>query len=125
MLYRLFFSDAQGNPLTLSGFKYIKDDPGLDIWHDTTTLFTRVLNGHVSQEEEAAAAEDPEKLKQLVKGSGIIIIYFFDFMKQLTTFRAEGPTRADRAAAMARFGRLFMGKLWDVYARNVLISGPF
>ena len=125
MLYRLFFRDAQGNPLTLSGFKFIKDDPGLDIWHDTTTLFTRVLNGHISAEEEAAAAEDPEKLKQLVKGSGIIIIYFFDFMKQLTTFRSEGPTAADRAAAMARFGRLFMGKLWDVYGRNVLISGPF
>ena len=32
---------------------------------------------------------------------------------------------SDRASAMARFGRLFMGKLWDVYARNVLTSGPF
>jgi hypothetical protein len=61
----------------------------------------------------------------MVKGCGIIIIHFFDFLKQLTTFRAEGPTLADRAAAMARFGRLFMGKLWDVYARNVLTSGPF
>jgi predicted acylesterase/phospholipase RssA len=125
MFYRLFFSDAQGNPLTLSGFKTIKDDPGFDLWHDTTTLFTRVWNGHISAEDEAAAGSDPEKLKQLVKGSGIIIIHFFDFMKQLTTFRAEGPALSDRTAAMARFGRLFMGKLWDVYARNVLTSGPF
>ena len=30
-----------------------------------------------------------------------------------------------RVSAMARFGRLFMGKLWDVYARIVLLSGPF
>jgi len=125
MFYRLFFKDNQGNPLTLSGFKYIKDDAGSDLWHDTTTLFTRILNGHIGEEDETAAAKDPEKLKPMVKGSGIIHIYFFDFMKQLTTFRAEGPTLSDRASAMARFGRLFMGKLWDVYARNVLTSGPF
>ena len=125
MFYRLFFRDSQGNPLTLSGFKYIKDDPGFDLWHDTTTLFTRVLHGHVSEEDEKAAAKDNEKLKQMVLASGIIIIYFFDFLKQLTTFRAEGPTLSDRASAMSRFGKLFMGKLWDVYARNVLTSGPF
>jgi predicted patatin/cPLA2 family phospholipase len=125
MFYRLFFKDNQGNPLTLSGFKYVKDDPGFDLWHDTTTLFTRVLNGHVSEEAETAASKDPEKLQQMVKASGIIIIHFFDFMKQLTTFRAEGPTLSDRASAMSRFGKLFMGKLWDVYARNVLTSGPF
>lgn len=124
MLYRLFFKDSQGNPLTLSGFKLIKDDPGMDLWHDTTTLFTRILNGHVSAEDEMAAANDPEKLKQMVKASGIIVIHFFDFLKQLTTFSTEGPTISDRASAMARFGRLFMGKLWDVYARNVLTSGP-
>jgi hypothetical protein len=124
MFYRLFFRDGQGRPLTLSGFKLIKDDPGLDVWHDTTTLFTRILNGHVSKAEEQAAAADPAKLKEIVRGSGIIIIHFFDFLKQLTTFRTEGPSISDRASAMARFGRLFMGKLWDVYAQNVLTSGP-
>jgi hypothetical protein len=61
----------------------------------------------------------------MVVASGIIVIQYFDFLKQLTTFRTEGPTRLDRASAMARFGRLFIGKLWDVYAREVLTSGPF
>ncbi|MGH9902772.1 MAG: hypothetical protein ACRD68_13270, partial [Pyrinomonadaceae bacterium] len=125
MLYRLFFRDGQNRPLTLSGHKFIRDDPGSDLWSDTTTLFTRVLQGHVSAEDEAAAERDRQKLEQIVVGSGLIHIYFFDFLKQLTTFRAEGPTFSDRAAAMGRFGRLFMGKLWDVYARNVLTSGPF
>jgi predicted patatin/cPLA2 family phospholipase len=125
MLYRLYFRDDKGNPLTLSGFKYVKDDPGSDLWHDTTTLFTRVLNGFVSSADEAAAANEPQKLKQMVKGTGIIIIYFFDFLKQLTTFRSEGPTLSDRTSAMARFGRLFMGKLWDVYGKDILASGPF
>ena len=119
MLYRLFFTgelDGVRQPLTLSGHKRIKDDPGLDLWSDTTTLFTRILKGHVTPEAEAQAE---------TVASGIIVIQFFDFLKQLTTFRVEGPTLADRAAALSRFGKLFMGKLWDVYARDTLTSGPF
>jgi predicted patatin/cPLA2 family phospholipase len=125
MFYRLFFRDGQGNPLTLTGHKYIKDDPGMDLWHDTTTLFTRILNGHVSEKEDHSDTPDHEELKKMVKASGIIIIHFFDFLKQLTTFRTKGPTISDRASATASFGRLFMGKLWDVYARNIITSGPF
>jgi predicted patatin/cPLA2 family phospholipase len=124
MLYRLFCRDRDGQPLTLSGFKDIRDDPGRDLWHDTTTLFTRLLKGHVSAGEEEAAKNAPETYQQMVVASGIIIIHFFDFMKQLATFRTEGPTLFDRASAMARFGRLFMGKLWDVYARGILTTGP-
>ena len=54
MLYRLFFSDAAGHPLTLSGFKVVEDDPGLDnVWSDTSTLFTKLLRGHVEAEDES------------------------------------------------------------------------
>ena len=125
MLYRLFFRDAEGNPLTLSGFKDVYDDPGLDVWKDTTTLYTRILRGHVSEGEEEEAKRDAARYGRMVVASGIIHIHFFDFLRQLTTFRAEGPTLSDRAAALSRFGALFMGKLWDVYARNVLTSSPF
>ena len=125
MFYRLLFRDGAGRPLTLSGFKDIKDDPGRDVWGDTTTLFTRILKGHVSEAEEAEARQDAARYAGLVVASGVIHIHFFDFLRQLTTFRAEGPTLSDRAAALARFGRLFMGKLWDVYARGVQTSGPF
>lgn len=125
MFYRLFFKDDQGNPLTLSGFKDVKDDPGMDLWHDTTTLFTRILKGHVSEEEERAAQRDDEAYREMTLASGIIIIHFFDFLKQLTTFRTKGPSLSARTAALTRFGKLFMGKLWDVYARNVLSSSPF
>lgn len=125
MLYRLFFRDRNGQALTLSGFKDVTDDPGLDLWSDTTTLFTTILRGHISADEEAEARKETRRFAELHFASGKIHIYFFDFLKQLTTFRAEGPTLADRASAMARFGRLFMGKLWDVYAKDVLTSGPF
>lgn len=125
MLYRLFFHDKDGQPLTLSGFKNIKDDPGFDLWTDTTTLFTQIFKGHISAEEEKAARNDPLVLQNILLASGIINIYFFDFLKQLTTFHVEAPTLSDRISAMSRFGRLFMGKLWDVYATEVLTSGPF
>ena len=47
MLYRLWFRDGVGHPLTMTGFKLVKNDAGFDVWKDTTTLFTRVLRGHV------------------------------------------------------------------------------
>jgi predicted patatin/cPLA2 family phospholipase len=124
MVYRLFFRDSGGQPLTLSGFKDIKDDPGSDLWQDTTTLFTRLLKGHVGAAEEEMAKGDPQRYQQMVVASGIIMIQFFDFLKQLTTFRIDGPTLQDEASALARFGRFFLGKLWDVYARHILTSGP-
>ena len=49
MLYRLWFRDGVGHPLTLTGFKLVRDDAGFDVWKDTTTLFTRVLRGHVEE----------------------------------------------------------------------------
>lgn len=116
MLYRLFFRDQGGRALTLSGHKIIKDDPGFDTWADTTTLFCKVCEGHVGELEEPAAT---------VYGAGILKIHITDFLRQLTTFRVEGPTLRDRVAAMNRFGRLFLGKLWDVYGRRVLEYGPF
>lgn len=124
MLYRLFFADKNGQPLTLSGTKIIKEEPNSDVWRATTTLYTRILKGHVAKQEEDAAVNDPAKLATILAGAGIIIIPMLDFLKQLTTFRAEAPTLAERVAAFAEFGRLFFGKLWDVYARDVLTSGP-
>ncbi len=114
MLYRLWFLDSQGAKFTLSGEKVIHDDPGFDLWDDTTTLFVRILEGHV------AAAEDAEAR---VWGAGVLHIHTIDFLRQLTTMRATGPDLASQAAAMARFGRLFLGKLWDSYGNRFLPFG--
>jgi cholesterol oxidase len=102
MLYRLFFRDGAGDPLTLSGHKLVKDDAGFDVWKDTTTLFTRVLRGHVSQSEEAAA--------ELV-ASGVLRIRVRDFARQLTTFRGS-------AAGLLKFGVIFLGQLAEAYLRK-------
>lgn len=111
MLYRLFFRDGAGHPATLTGYKVVRNDPSADVWPDTTTLYTRVLQGRVGEGDEAAA--------QIV-ASGIIRIAPLDFLKQLTTFRAGGPSPIARAAALGRFGALFLGQLWQVYSRRAI-----
>src|SRR5690606_11659289 len=55
MIYRLYFEDAKGEPLTLWGRKEVYDDPGIDLWSDTTELFVRILKGHVEAGKEPQA----------------------------------------------------------------------
>jgi cholesterol oxidase len=103
MLYRLWFSGPAGNPMTFAGFKDVHDDPGLDVWRDTSTLFVTIYDGHVGPGQDAD-----------VLAAGIITIHIPDFMKQLTTFRSRGERRAHGLEA---FGRLFLGQLWEVYGK--------
>lgn len=106
MLYRLFFVDAQGEKMTLSGVKHVQNNPGPDLWQDTTTLHTNLLAGHVPESGEATAT---------LLGSGILHIEAADFLKQLTTFRADAPTLGERLGAIERFGRFFVGELWETH----------
>ena len=103
MLYRLEFADGEGHPLTMTGFKTVIHGHSLDVWGETTTLFTRVLAGHVAAADDASAR---------VVASGIIHIHPLDFAKQLMTFRVHPPGHLD---ALGRFGELFAGSLWSVY----------
>ncbi|MDQ3680415.1 MAG: patatin-like phospholipase family protein [Actinomycetota bacterium] len=119
MLYQLWFRDGSGRPLTLVGHKVVKDHPGFDVWSDTTTLYTRVLAGHVTLAEAEADAHTAE-----VVAAGILRIRPLAFARQLTTFRSSGPTLGSRLSALSRFGRLFVGSLWDVYLRELLSSSP-
>ncbi|MGH2839210.1 MAG: GMC oxidoreductase [Solirubrobacteraceae bacterium] len=103
MLYRLFLADGEGHPITLDGYKDVHNDPGIDIWDDTSTLFTRILKGHVHPDGD----EDAE-----VVASGILNILPQDFAVQLTTFRVHPAHRVD---AIGRFGAMFAGNLWEVF----------
>jgi hypothetical protein len=107
MLYRLWFRDGVGHPLTLSGHKLVRNDVGFDVWPATTTLFTRVLKGHVEEDEGAE-----------VVASGVLRIRIRDFARQLTTFRAGGPSTGRKLGALARFGLIFIGQLAETYLRK-------
>jgi hypothetical protein len=109
MFYRLWFRDGVGHPLTLTGFKLVRDDAGFDVWRDTTTLFTQVLRGHVEVGGDADA--------ELV-ASGVLRIRVRDFAKQLTTFRAGGPSVGAQLGALVKFGWIFVGQLAQAYLRK-------
>jgi cholesterol oxidase len=109
MLYRLYFSDATGRPLTLTGFKDVRPGPLIKVWPETSTLYIRVLAGHVPD------IDGGEAVTEGVVGSGILRIRPLDFAWQLTTFRVHGPDRSGELQAFDRFGRLFVGELWQVF----------
>ena len=111
MLYRLFFRDGVGHPLTLSGFKVVRKHSGAHVWRDTSTLYTRVVRGHVEREDEPDAE---------VVASGILRLRPRDFLRQLATFRASGDSPTSRVAAIGRFDALFLGQLWQIYGRPLL-----
>ena len=106
MLYRLWLRGPGGNPMTFTGVKLVRDEAGLDVWRDTSTLYVKILDGH----HEPGDGDDDAP----VLAAGVITIHIPDFMKQLTTFRTWGDSRV---GAMEGFGRLFLGQLWDVYGR--------
>lgn len=103
MQYRLeFTSEVDGHPYTLEGYKELRDDPGPDLWEDTTTLFTSIHQGWAPSGSVVAL--------------GVLRVHAADFLEQLTTFRARHATGATGAASgIARFGAFFFGELWDSY----------
>jgi cholesterol oxidase len=104
MLYALLFVGADGQSYLLDGFKQVHDDGRFDVWGATSTLYTVIRVGH--------DRTGP------VMACGILHILVADFMQQLRTFTVSGTDDpAGKAAALAQFGRMFMGTLWDVFAR--------
>jgi cholesterol oxidase len=123
MLYRLWLRDPGGTPLTFLGHKDVRNDPGFDVWADTTTLYVTVLRGHLPPPDTATAAAtataataDAAASAAAVAGAGVLYIRPWDFARQLTTFRAVGPSPA---SALAAFGKVFLGELWQVYSGRV------
>lgn len=102
MWYRMRMQSVEGERFYFEGFKEIRDDPGFDLWSDTTTLYITVHEG-----DDASGPR---------VGRGILRIKAGDFMKQITTMRILGAdSRWDRAKGLARFGKAFAGELWDTF----------
>ncbi|WP_460571924.1 GMC oxidoreductase [Humibacter soli] len=116
MLYRLHVTGEGGNPMTFVGYKDVHDDPGFDVWGDTTTLYVQVLSGHLDPDIPQETADLTGLLAasdNRVLGAGVLHIEPLDFARQLTTFTTSGPLGF---AAIERFGGLFLGELWSTYA---------
>jgi hypothetical protein len=98
--YRLHFLDGRGTPLVLTGVKQVVDDPGLDLWADTTTLATWIRREDL---------EDGHPDRDV--GAGVLRLGVGSFVRQLFTFRTERPA----AATLMAFASFFIRHLWQVY----------
>ena len=101
MRYCMRLAAHDGEQFFFDGFKVVRDDGPLRIWHDTSTLYTTISR---------------DSRMQHPAGRGILQILPKDFAHQLTTIRSTNArNEAERLEAEARFGRFFAGVLFETY----------
>ena len=104
MQYRLAF-EHDGKPYFLDGAKRVHDDPGFDVWKDTTTLQT-VLH-------EGSDASGP------VAGAGILSLGVEALARMMSTMRpVDGGVEP-----LVKFGKVFLGSLWESYGKDKIGGG--
>jgi len=150
MRYRLNLEDAQHRKLCLHGFKMIEEDPGSDMWSDTTTLFVRIHNGwchtYAGQEHERKRRmerhdeAEPQPLERAADGAddepavtvehgeapcatAVVRISAGGFLRQLTTFRGTEGSTWSQLADVLRFWHLFGEGLAKVYVGPAITDG--
>jgi cholesterol oxidase len=102
MRYRMVLSSEEGKDYYFEGMKIVHDNPGFDLWYDTTTLFCTVRDGSTPGGK--------------VIGKGILKILPADFLRQLRTMEAvNAASEAERLKALATFGQYFAGVLYQTY----------
>ena len=106
MEYLLNLLSEAGEAYYLEGYKDLFDDPGPDLWKDTTTLLVSL---HKGQDATAPCI-----------GRGFLRLTAEEFARQLTTLRVlNARDSGQRLEALARFGSFFFGALYDTYVRRM------
>ncbi|HVV37349.1 MAG TPA: GMC family oxidoreductase [Acidimicrobiales bacterium] len=105
MLYRLPLRATDGSRWFLDGYKQVREGEPWQLWHDTTTLYVTIHHDDVNGP---------------IWGAGVLRIAAHDFAKQLTTMRVSGAAPlTHRLAALASYGKMFAGHLFEYYAGPV------
>lgn len=103
-VYELAF-EHEGKPYYLAGRKDVRQGSGR-LWPDTTTLYARLHEG--------------KDAKGKVIGAGVLTLGVAELTDLLGTVEVHNAaTPAERLGVIIRFGRLFLGELWDSYARLI------
>jgi len=101
MVYELAFQH-DGKAYYLAGRKEVRDDPGLDLWADTTTLFTTL---HEGSDRTAP-----------VVGAGVLRLGIGELLKLVRSMRATNTRSLEESARVVqRFGTFFLRSLWTSY----------
>jgi cholesterol oxidase len=112
MIYRMKMRSEEGKVYYFHGYKIVRPNSVLDIWHDTSTLYITVYAGA----DESAP----------VLGTGILHILPTDFAKQMTTMKVtNAPNTEERLRGLVRFGEFFAGVLFQTYGGAVAGSVAF
>jgi cholesterol oxidase len=122
MRYRMRMTSEEGKSYFFDGFKMVRDDPGLDMWSDTTTLYITVFEDDRQPTTDDQTAVEVTSVvsgpSSVVVGKGILKIKPTDFARQMTTMQIKNAANmAQTLEANARFGRFFAGALFQTYAR--------
>ena len=101
MVYELPFEHG-GQAYYLAGAKRVHDDPGFDLWSDTTTLYTRLFEGSDTTGK--------------VVGAGVLRLDAAAFARVSASVRAvDAGSAAEGARLIAQFGSFFARELWKSY----------
>jgi cholesterol oxidase len=106
MVYEMGFQH-DGKSYYLAGQKDVRQDPIFDLWKATTTLYSKLHEG-------------TDKTGPVV-GAGVLSLGVRQLIDLMSTMKAPGAASfTEKSEAMAKFGRFFLGELWDTYVRHVL-----
>ncbi|MFH5885211.1 patatin-like phospholipase family protein [Halalkalibaculum sp. DA3122] len=101
MIYEMEF-EYEGTSYYLAGKKEVRDDPGFDLWTDTTTLNVYLHEG-------------TDKTGPVV-GAGVLKLSKGELVSLLRSMHAiDARDTAERFNLVANFGAFFLGELWDSY----------
>jgi predicted patatin/cPLA2 family phospholipase len=101
MVYELGFEVA-GKPYYLAGQKEVRQGSALTMWHQTTTLYTKL---HEGRDKTGPVA-----------GAGILSLGVTDLAKMVSTLQVSGvASAAEKPKILGRFGAFFLDELWDSY----------
>jgi len=108
MRYALRFCDRRG--WRLLGYKRIRNDPGLDAWRDTTSLFCKLRGPDAARPRQS-----------VVRAGGVVHVdltgFLFHQIRSIEVTGTDDPSRIVWAAAT--FAKFFFGSLQRIYLPQV------
>lgn len=119
MLYRMPFLDPNGQPHTALGNKTINDDRALDLLHDIMTLTVAVFAGDVPGPLVSTPAMGPADVPATAEARGVLHIEWRDGIRSGMSFESPGSTSIEKDAAIFKFGKFYMGRLWTIFAKGL------
>ncbi|MDX1428692.1 MAG: hypothetical protein R3282_00330 [Rhodothermales bacterium] len=104
MVYELGFEHG-GEEYYLAGKKMVREAAVTELWRATTTLYTKLHRG--------AGDAAP------IVGAGVLSLSVKQLIALVSTMKVTGAaSKKEEAAVMLKFGRFFMGDLWDTYVKH-------